>query len=206
MKILNLEQSMNFLEKNKIKFAQHLFATKEVQVLKCKLPFPWAMKAVSNEIVHKTEFNAIRLNIHTLEQAGKAFRELSKLPGFKAALVQEQMQGQELIIGGKRDAQFGPTVLVGYGGIFTEILRDFSLRICPLQEKDAESMIQELKALPLLKGARKQPPANLKMVKDLILAVSKVMSQHSEVLELDLNPVLASPKNACAVDARVVVE
>lgn len=202
---LNVQDSQELMEKNRIPFARSQWAKNEKELEKVKITFPWVMKVVSNKIVHKTEFNGVRVGINSLKNAREVWKEMKKLPGFNGVLVQEQAGGFELIIGGKRDLQFGPTVLVGLGGIYTEIFRDFSLRICPIAEKDADGMLKELRAFPVLAGARTGKKVNFNKLKTLILNAGKAMEKNSKILELDLNPVFVNAKQAVAVDARIVM-
>jgi len=148
---------MKLLKKYGIKFVDNLVVKKEKEVDKAckKLGFPLVMKVISSVIVHKTEAKAVKLDINDNAAAATAFKELRKLKGFKAALLQKQISGKEIIIGGKQDPQFGPTVLFGLGGIYVELLKDVSIRVCPITEKDAEQMIHELKGLKLLEEERK---------------------------------------------------
>ncbi len=114
--------------------------------------------------------------------------------------------GVEVIIGMSQDAQFGPVLMFGLGGILVEILKDVSFRIVPLTKRDASAMIREIKGYPLLEGYRGQEPVAVANLEELILKVSSFVEQHLEVKELDLNPVFAYSDGAVAVDARIVLE
>ena len=94
-------------------------------------------------------------------EAEAAFKQLSRIPGFKGAYLQKMLSGTEIIMGGKRDAQFGPVVLFGLGGIYVELLKDVSMRVCPITSNDAEEMIREIKGYALLSGARGKQKANI---------------------------------------------
>jgi acetate---CoA ligase (ADP-forming) subunit beta len=205
MKTLDFLDSVQWLEKRKINFPKYTVVKKEQELEKLKIHFPYVMKAVSTKISHKTEYNAVQVNVNELAEAQHIFRRFKRLPGFRSVIVQEQLEGFELIIGAKRDPQFGPTVLVGFGGIFTEIIKDFSIRICPITQRDADSMLKDLKAYPLLAGARKQKPANLKMIKEILLTTSNIITKDKNIQELDLNPVMANQQKAVAVDARIIL-
>lgn len=212
MNALNAAEAQKLCEKFGIKFAKSAFVKNEKELPNAvkKVGFPLALKAVSTEILHKTDAGAVALNIQTLEQAQKALQDIAhnvkkkhpkaKISGF---LVQKMLSGTELIIGGKQDAQFGATVLFGLGGIFVEVFKDFSLRICPIARADAREMIQEIKAYPILAGARGQKPVNMQRLEDLLLKANNLMLK-TKVQELDLNPVIASGDELLAVDARVL--
>ena len=114
--------------------------------------------------------------------------------------------GVEVIIGMSKDAQFGPVLMFGLGGILVEILKDVSFRIVPLVRRDAREMIREIKGYPVLEGYRGKEPANVTALEDMLLKVSDFVEKNPEIKELDLNPVFASKDGAVAVDARVVLE
>ena len=205
MVLLDLLQSKRLLEKYGIKFAKGELAGNEKQLEGAckKIGFPIAVKIYSPKISHKTDIGGIKLNIQNLEETKKAFSQLRRIPGFKGAYLQKMLSGTEIIIGGKRDAQFGPVVLFGLGGIYVELLKDVSVRVCPLAEKDAEEMIGEIKGYSLLSGARGKQKANIPEIKSYLLNVSKLMIKE-KIIELDINPLFAFGNEVLAVDARVV--
>lgn len=177
---------------------------KDVMGIQKKLPFPWAMKATGKHLIHKTDVGGIRLNVNNSHDAMMAVHELKKIKGCEYVVVQPMKKGIELIVGGKIDSQFGPTVLVGMGGIYTEVFKDSSIRIAPLTESDAKEMLHELKISPILEGTRGKKGVNEKQLVQLILGVSKLMVKE-KVSELDLNPVIATPESSEAVDVRVIL-
>lgn len=182
-------------------------ATKEKDVMgiEKKIPYPWAMKAVGKNLIHKSDVGGVKLNLRNSHDAMMAVHELRKIKGCEYAAVQPMRKGVELIVGGKMDPQFGPTVLVGMGGIYTEVFKDSSVRIAPITEDDAKEMIHELKISPILSGVRGQKGINEKQLVQLLLGVSKLMSQ-GKVKELDLNPVIATSEQVEAVDVRVIAK
>ena len=207
MTILDVFESQKLLKKYGIPVVKSELCENETS-LKSALNggvFPLAMKVVSSSIVHKTESKGVKLDISSSLEAKKAFNELKKLKGFKGALVQEMISGTEIIIGGKRDANFGPTVLFGLGGIFVEVMNDVSLRVCPISSRDASEMISEIKGYKLLTGFRGSAPVKISAVKDCLLKTSKLMMKEDSVKELDINPLFANSKGVKAVDARVVI-
>jgi acyl-CoA synthetase (NDP forming) len=114
--------------------------------------------------------------------------------------------GVEVIIGMSQDAQLGPVLMFGLGGILVEILKDVSFRIVPLTRRDAREMIHEIKGYPLLEGYRGQEPVDVDNLEELLLKISDFAEKHPEIKELDLNPIFAYREGAVAVDARVVLE
>jgi acyl-CoA synthetase (NDP forming) len=137
----------------------------------------------------------------------EAWQEIQKNFGPSSEiLVQEYVPpGVELIIGGKRDPVFGPTVLLGLGGVFTEVLKDISLRICPLSKREALEMIQELKGYPILKGYRGKAGCDIQAIGNVLLNVSHLLLSNSCIEELDINPLIVHEKRAIAVDALMVL-
>ncbi|MDO8568880.1 MAG: acetate--CoA ligase family protein, partial [Dehalococcoidales bacterium] len=111
--------------------------------------------------------------------------------------------GTEVIMGMNKDAQFGPVLMFGLGGVLVEILKDVSFRIVPLEKRDAREMIREIKSFPLLTGYRGREAADLAKLEDMLLKLSRLAEDHPEIKELDINPVFAYRDGAVAVDARV---
>ena len=210
-KDIGLIESIELAKKAGIRFAKGFHAKKIPELEKSlkKTGFPCVMKIVSRKASHKTELGGVITGIKSEEEAKKAFLKLKAIASqkripFGGVLVQEQARGIEIIIGAKRDPQFGPIILFGLGGIFVEVFKDFSLRLAPVSEKDATEMIDETKGKALLLGARGAKKANLKAIAGIILAVSKLMLKDEKIIELDLNPVFANGKTAFAVDARII--
>ncbi len=178
-----------------------------------QLGFPVVLKIVSEDIIHKSDAGGVKLDLRTAEQAGEAYDDILKAikkqyPEAKIQGVSVQQMarpGVEVIIGISRDAQFGPVLMFGLGGILVEVLKDVSFRIIPLARRDAREMIREIKGYPSLEGYRGQEKVDVANLEELILKVSAFIEQHPEVEELDLNPVIAYSDGAVAVDARVVL-
>lgn len=168
-----------------------------------KIPFPWAMKAVGKKLIHKTDVGGVKLNVQNDTEAYAAFMHMKKIPGCEYVVVQPMRKGIEIIVGGKMDPQFGPTVLVGMGGVYTEVFKDSSVRIAPLSNIDMDEMIRELKIYPILEGVRGQKGINFSDLKKILLGVSKLMST-GKINELDLNPVIATVESVQAVDVRII--
>jgi len=192
-----------------------LAATKnEAASISQELGFPVALKIASSDVVHKSDAGGVKLGLNTKQQVDKAYSEIMKsikaqYPKAKIEGVSVQKMarpGVEVIIGMSKDAQFGPVIMFGLGGILVEILKDVSFRIVPLVKRDAREMIKEIKGYPLLEGYRGQEPVDVSNLEDMILKVSDFIDKNPEVKELDLNPVFAYSDGAVAVDARVILE
>ncbi|MDN5358820.1 MAG: acetate---CoA ligase (ADP-forming) subunit beta [Candidatus Diapherotrites archaeon] len=165
--------------------------------------YPVVLKAVSGEIVHKSDAGAVVLNVRNDDELLHHFYQLQSRFG-PTVMVQKQLKGVELFVGGKRDPQFGPVVLFGLGGIFVEVYRDVVARAAPITEEDAFEMMDELRGAPILRGAR-----GVRVDRDALARVlvqfSRFMAESENVEEVDLNPVIATADGVFAVDARVVL-
>ena len=178
-----------------------------------KIKFPWAMKIVSPDVIHKTDFAAIKINIKDLSEAKKAWAEMSqtikeKIPNARidGFAVQPMIKGVEVVIGIKNDPSFGPVIVFGAGGIYTEILKDAAMRVCPIDEAMALAMINETKISQILRGTRGQTLVDMAVLAKTISALSVLANKEKSISEIDLNPVFASESGAYIVDARVMVE
>ncbi|MGZ9066426.1 MAG: acetate--CoA ligase family protein [Burkholderiales bacterium] len=179
------------------------------------LDFPVAVKVMCADILHKSDAGGVRVNLNTLDEVRDAIRQMSLLPGIASARVDgwliEEMapSGQELVIGGLRDEQFGPMVMVGLGGIFVEVLSDVAFRICPVTRIDAEEMLAELKGAAILDGARGRAPVSRQAIMDVLLKIGGeggLLLEHAEqIREADINPLIVSGTGAVAVDARFIL-
>ena len=173
--------------------------------------YPVVLKATGPTLTHKTELDAIRLNLKDAKEVRKAVKDLKDgLKGQKlqGLLVQEMVKGQrELVMGLTRDPQFGPCVMFGLGGIYTEILKDVSFRVAPLTRQDALDMISEIRGYRLLAGARGEKPADVPAITEAILRLAQLAMDFPEMKELDINPLLAADpgQGAVAVDCRIVI-
>jgi acyl-CoA synthetase (NDP forming) len=187
---------------------------KEAIAISKKLGLPVALKIVSSDITHKSDIGGVKLGLKTLKQVSMGYDEILTVCRKKApratidgiSVQKMAPPGVEVIIGMAKDVQFGPVLMFGLGGIFVEILKDVSFRIVPLERKDAQEMIREIKGYPLLKGYRGQGPVDVANLEELLLKVSKLAENHMEIREIDINPIFAYKGGAIAVDARVVLE
>jgi acyl-CoA synthetase (NDP forming) len=194
--------------------AQLATSREEATNISSQFGFPVALKIASPDIVHKSDAGGVKLGLKTAKQVSKAYDEIvsairQKYPQatIQGVSVQKMARpGVEVIIGMSKDAQFGPVLMFGLGGILVEILKDVSFRIVPLTKRDASEMIREIKGYPLLEGYRGQEPVDISNLEELLLKVSDFVEQNPEINELDLNPIFAYSDDAIAVDARVILE
>jgi acetate---CoA ligase (ADP-forming) len=173
---------------------------------------PLVLKAVSSTLLHKTEAGGVRVGLEGRSQVVRAAREISELVaaaghGLDGFLVQRQLAaGVEMLVGVVSDPLFGPVVACGAGGVTAELLKDVDVRLTPLTDRDAHEMLRSLSTFPLLEGYRGDPGADIASLEELLLRVSAMVEAHPEVVEMDCNPVIATPEGASVVDARVRVE
>jgi len=187
---------------------------KEAISLSKKIGFPIVMKIASPDIIHKSDSGGVKLGLKNVTQVGNAYSEImssirQRFPKAEIQGVSVQKMarpGVEVIIGISKDAQFGPVLMFGLGGILVEVLKDVSFRIVPLTRKDAAEMIREIKGYELLQGYRGQEAANIPSLEQLIVKVSQFVEQNPQIKELDLNPIFAYKDGAVAVDARIILE
>ena len=177
-----------------------------------KLGYPVVVKVLSGKISHKSDLGLVALNVRTPDcargAAGRIIDAARKIDPDAYAVIESMAPDgiAEVIIGGKRDPQFGPTVLFGLGGTFVEVFKDVSLRVAPVNHSIALKMIQEIKGYTILQGFRGKQGADIDALAYMIMGVSKIMMLRDDVLELDANPVIAYDKGAIAVDARIVLK
>lgn len=179
-----------------------------------ELGFPVVLKIASSDVVHKSDAGGVELGLETAEQVGEAYDNIIAAIGkafpdakIQGVSVQKMARpGVEVIVGMSKDAQFGPVLMFGLGGILVEILKDVSFRIVPLVKRDAAEMIRDIKGYPLLEGYRGSEAVDVGNLENLILKVSDYVEKTPDIKELDLNPVFAYSDGAVAVDARVVLE
>ena len=174
-----------------------------------KIGYPVVIKGCSADISHKTEKGLIRVDVRNDEEASSAFKEITAaMDGADTSvLVQQMVKGQrELVVGLTRDPQFGPCVMFGLGGVFTEVLKDTAFRIAPLEKRDALEMMQEIKAHEILEAVRGMAPADKDMLAEILMTVGQIGIENEVIKDIDINPVIISDGKPVAVDALVVLE
>lgn len=180
---------------------------KEAVAAAKKIGYPVAMKVVSEAISHKSDIGGVKAGIRNEKELLLAWSVImGNVKGRKVdgILVQKMARkGIELIIGGMKDPQFGHMVVLGLGGIYVEIFKDVTARICPVSEADVEEMVHELKSHPLLEGARGEKPISKSALKKMVLGACRFLRKE-DLKELDLNPVIFDSRGGDIVDARFI--
>jgi len=178
-----------------------------------RLGYPLAMKVVSPEIIHKSDAGGIKLGLNNQEDIKTAFKEIVEnaekvveKKNIVGTLISPMAKkGQECIIGMIRDAQFGPVIMFGLGGIFVEVLKDVSFRVAPMAAEDIDEMVEEIKGYKILTGIRGEKPSDIAAIKDILARLSEIVIDNPEIKEIDLNPVIVHEKGASIVDSRVIL-
>ncbi len=191
-------------------------AKNEAEVVKFaeEIGFPVVLKIVSPDIIHKSDVGGVMLNLKDKKEVKAAYRQImenvkkhKKDAKIVGVIVQEMAPpSTEVIIGAIKDPQFGPALMFGLGGVFVEILKDVTFKIAPITETEAREMLTEIKAYPLLRGYRNMPPADTEAIVKILLNTSRLVSEYTEIKELDLNPIMVYTKGAKTVDARIILE
>lgn len=213
-KLLDYGETQSLLRKHGIPLANGFYCEsgKEVMLKSKRIRGPWVLKVVGKQILHKTERKLIALDLHNFEHLYHAVARLEENVhasglnhGEWGFLLQSELKGVELIIGGKEDAVFGKTILFGSGGVAVELFKDFSTRVCPITRADALQMISETKASAYFtaEGFRGRRADKEKIV-DLLLKTSGLLAKEGKVESIDFNPVIADDKNAWVVDAKIM--
>jgi acetyl coenzyme A synthetase (ADP forming)-like protein len=176
--------------------------------------FPVVMKIVSPDILHKTEAGGVIVGVKTAADVeknyatilanAKKYKSDAKIEGIQ--VQQMLLGGQEVIIGAVTDGSFGKLVAFGLGGVLVEVLKDITFRLAPASKQDALSMLDGIQAHEMLKGVRGSDPVNRDAIADIIVNVSRLITDFPEIAEMDLNPVFATKASAVAADVRIVVD
>jgi acetyl-CoA synthetase (ADP-forming) len=214
MRNLTEPETINLLKHYNISYPRHGFAQTKEEAIEVSghLKFPLVLKIVSPEIPHKTDVGGIRIGLSSAEEVTQAYQEIVDKVGEEhpeaeilGVLVAEQASaGPEVIAGITQDVSFGSIVMLGLGGIFTELLHDVSFRVVPIKEADAWDMIRTLRGSSILDSWRGQPPADKKALVDLLVTLSRFAENQPDVEELDLNPIRVYEQGLLVLDAKGV--
>jgi len=209
-KALSEYESKQVLAAYQIPVTQEILVNKESDVKKAAraLGYPLVMKGCSAEIAHKTERGLIHVDLRSEQEALEAFDEImTKMSDEKGeVLLYKMIEGRrELVMGLARDDQFGPCVMFGLGGIFTEILRDISFRRAPLEKSDALDMMEEIKGHSILDDIRGMAAADKDQLAEMLIRVGQIGLEIEQVREIDINPVILSGSNPVVVDALIIL-
>jgi acyl-CoA synthetase (NDP forming) len=206
-------EAYELLEAYGVSVPRHRVVTsaEQAEAVAAELGYPVVAKIVSPDVLHKTELGGVLLNLNDAAAVRAAYRQIVERArqaraALRGVLISRMAPpGTEVIAGLTQDAQFGPVMMFGLGGIFVEVYRDVSFRLIPLTEPDAAAMIREIKASPVLQGLRGGRSADLKALANLLLTVSRMAEENPEIAEMDLNPIIVYEEGLSVVDARVLL-
>ena len=214
-KVITEELSKSVLKKYGIKVPGYALvnSTKETTKAARKLGYPLVMKVVSPQILHKTDVGGVKVGLQNEKEVKRAFNDmykrLSKKKGvqLKGILLEKMVpQGVELIVGLQNDPQFGPVIMVGLGGVLTEIFKDVAFRMLPITVADAKSMLQELKGAKILQGFRGSKPIDQNMLAKALVQIGKLGVDNAGYFDsIDFNPIVVYPKSYYVVDAKILL-
>ena len=201
------KEAEDFLESRGFKVAQRKICKNLSETLKAakKFSYPIVMKVVSKKILHKSDVGGVALDIKSDSEIKEEFKRMSKLKGFEGVMLQHYIEGVYVLLGLKKDPTFGHVVVVGAGGIYTELFKDVSFRVCPITRHDAQEMLKETNFYNVLKGARGKHYVIAPIIETLV-KISHLAEKHPEIKELDINPMIIDNSNGKIVDARIIFE
>ena len=202
--ILAEHEAKKLIAKYGIKIPKYEIIENENEINDIKVNYPVALKISSPKILHKTDVGGVVLDIKDKEELKEKFKELkNKFPKEKFIVEEMAKRGIEVIACIVNDKAFGKCIMVGMGGIFTEIYKDISFRMLPISKEDAEDMLNDLKAKEIFYGYRVKVDKDALI--DVLLKLSK-MAEEIKIKQLDLNPIFLYEKGCVAVDAKVILE
>ena len=183
-------------------------SSKEAEQMAERIGYPVVMKGCSAELAHKTESGMVKLNVGNSEEAARVFDELTaKMKNLDGVLIEKMVKGsREFVIGLSRDPQFGPCVMFGLGGIFTEALKDVTFRVAPLSKEDALEMIDEIKTKKMLGEFRGSPTVDREVLAKALVGIGELGMSCDSIAEIDINPLIICGDKPGAVDALVVLK
>lgn len=210
MEILSFEETRKILLKYKLPFCRtEIFNSKEKALLFAKqIGFPVVLKVHAQKIFHKSEIGGVKVNIKNDEEFSSSWDQIEKSiqgKNIEGILVQQMASGSEVAIGMKRDAQFGPVLMFGLGGIFIEIIKDVSLRIAPIDRNEAIEMIKEIKGFGILNGARGKKKVDLEKIAEMLVSLSNLSIKEEKIQSIDFNPIMVADKQALIADFRIII-
>lgn len=178
---------------------------KDLQNTMKDIGFPLVAKIASDKITHKTEVKGVMTGLGNYDELLNAFNYLSLVSGEKSCYLQKQLDGHELFIGAKRDVTFGPVVIVGFGGIYAELVHEIAQGVYPFSYEYFEKTLKETKINKLLQGFRKTPPVNPQTLYEIAVKIGLLLQECPQIKEIDINPLMVSGNDSVVVDARIIL-
>jgi succinyl-CoA synthetase beta subunit len=208
--VLSEYESKQFLVSYGIPITNEMLVTEASKLAAAceEIGYPLVLKGCSPDLSHKTEQGIIRVDIRSDDEAREAYTEIKKSLNSHGGdvLVQEMVKGKrELMVGMTRDPQFGPCVMFGLGGIFTEILKDVSFRVAPLETRDAMDMMHDIRGNKILGSVRGMEAVDVEAMATILTTMGRIGLENPQVKEIDINPLIIREGRPVAVDALVVL-
>ncbi len=214
-RVLSEFEAQELCKKYKIRTPKTALARSEEECVSAcaQIGYPVVMKIVSRQIVHKSDAGGVVVGIRGESELRDAYRGMMERIArncpeavIDGVLIQQMLRGGvEVVVGGLKNAQFGPVVMFGLGGIYIEVFKDVEFRLAPVSHGEARRQIEATKVYKLLQGVRGQDPCDIGALCGVITGVGSMLIEHPEVSEIDFNPILCYPDGCVAVDARIVV-
>ena len=207
MKVLVEKEAEDFLEKEGFPVAKRRIVKTEEEMLKAakEIGYPLVLKVVSKKILHKSDVGGVKTDLRSENEARAAFKEIMNIKDAEACLVQKFIIGDWFLIGLKKDPTFNHVIAFGTGGIYTEVVKDVALRICPISIDEVRKMMKETKSYKILEGIRGKR-LNIESVENILLKTSDLTKKYPNIQELDINPLVVNEKESVVVDVRIVLD
>lgn len=203
--MFNFLETKKLLDKYELSLVKSFLVTsfEEAERISKKLSWPIIMKISNPKIIHKTDIGGV-VKSKNITELKNNFNKLSCFKGSEGIILQPFVSGTEIIIGMKKDAQFGPVLMFGVGGIFVELLKDVSFRLAPINIREAGKMVKEIKSYPILNGYRGQEKVKIDSLLKILVNLSKLSLAEKDINQIDFNPVIANSKGAWIADAKIL--
>lgn len=211
---LSYAEARAFLKRSGVELAKSVFVKDPAEAVAAtqKIGFPVVLKIASPDVLHKTDVGGVATNLHnpedvrqTADKMRKSVRGKKPSARIEGFHVEKQLRGIETIIGVKNDAQFGPVLAFGLGGVYVEIYKDVAFRVIPITIKDAKDMIEEIRGHEILRGVRGAAAIDFAALQRALMRVSEFAWKNRNILEMDINPLIVNEEGAVAADARVII-
>lgn len=207
MEVLVEKEAEEFLEKEGFPVAARKVTKTEEETLKAakELGYPLVLKVHSEKILHKSDVGGVKVDIRNEEETKIAYNEIMSIKDAEGCLIQKFIPGDWFLIGIKKDPTFKHVLAFGTGGIYTEVIKDVALRVCPVSPNEIRKMMKETKGYKILEGVRGKR-LNIEAVEEILQKTSELAKKHPNITELDINPLVVNEKEAVVVDVRIVLD
>ena len=206
--LLNLIDSIEILKLTGVPVSDCFEVEKQSELEKTalKIGYPLVAKLSSDKVIHKTEVKGVITDVDTHDELFRAYRHIKSLDKNGKFILQKMVKGYEIFIGAKRDSSFGIVLVIGIGGIFTELIKDVSFRVLPFSYEEFLHMLKQTKVHDLSKGFRRLPEIEVKRLYEILIKVGLLLERHDNIEEIDINPLMISEKSISAVDCRIILK